>query len=163
MKVVPGPLHRPLQSIGRDRLHQIVDSFDLERCDGELIEGGDEHHRGRGLPRSERARHVYAAEAGHFDVEQQDVGRQGIRHAHRALAVAGRSDQVNVRNLREEQLQPFCSQRFVVSNQEPERLFIHRRGPTAVSSIHDNHHQPLGQTRISQPVRNAPGDAGIHW
>ncbi len=38
---------------------------------------------------------------------------------HRAFAVAGGADQVDVGELGEQELQPFGSQRFVVGNQEP--------------------------------------------
>ncbi len=146
-----------------DRLHQIIDRLDLERGDRELVEGGDEDDGRRRLLAGERARDVDAVEAGHGDVEQQQVGRQGFGHADRAFAVARRSDQVDVGELREEQLQPFGRKRFVVGDQEPKRRLIHRHDPTAASSGHDNRHQPLGQIHISQPNRSAPRYAGRHW
>ena len=57
-----------------DRLHQIVDGFDLEGGDGELVERGHEDDGRRGSLRGKRARDADSVEAGHRDVEQQQVG-----------------------------------------------------------------------------------------
>ena len=54
-EIVAARLSARFSRSGVDRLHQIVDRLDFEGGDRELVEGGDEHDRGRRVPAS-RAR-----------------------------------------------------------------------------------------------------------
>ena len=56
-----------------DGLQQVVDGARLERLDGVLIVGGDEHHQRQRFLRQLR-QHLEAGHARHLDVEEYQVG-----------------------------------------------------------------------------------------
>ena len=120
--VQPGAVDRTLQAQRVDRLHQIIDRLDLERGDGELIEGGDEHHRRRRRLRGQRAGDVDPVEPRHGNVEQQQVGLQRPGQIDRGFAVAGGADQLCVVGLGEQQLQPLGGERLIVGDEHAQRL-----------------------------------------
>jgi hypothetical protein len=61
------------QALVADRLQQVIHRALLERVDGVLVVGGDEHHLGARAQLGQRARDLDAADAGHADVEEGDV------------------------------------------------------------------------------------------
>ena len=114
------PLARPLDRLlepGRlDRLQQIVHRVHLERLDGMPVEGGDEDDVRRSAVLDEPVRHLEAVEAGHLDVEEQDVRRQALDDADRLEAVAGLRDHLDVAHLLEHVTQLFPRELLVVDD-----------------------------------------------
>ena len=75
------------QTIGFDRLHQVIDGVDLEGVERELAVGGDEHHRGRELQVLQCLGKLQAGCLGHVHVKEHDVAGiflqllDGLAHA----------------------------------------------------------------------------------
>ncbi len=78
-EIASSPVERALQPSRIDRLHQIIDGFDLEGSNCKLVERSDEHHCRRGNLGGKGAGNANAVEAGHGDVEEQDVGMERFR------------------------------------------------------------------------------------
>ena len=169
MKIGAGAVERALQSVRLDRLHQIIDRFDLEGGDGELVERGDEHDGGRGVLRGERAGNADPVEAGHRDVEQQQVGMKRLGQVDCAVAVARRADQLRAFGSRQQELQSLGRERLVIGNQYAKRVWLsairfhrHRQGDleaaaghraeTAARAIAEPRLQPLADVRRPRPV-----------
>ena len=66
-------LTRRQQAFVTDRLQKVIHRALLERVDGVLVIGGDEHHLGARAQLGQRARNFDATDAGHADVEERDV------------------------------------------------------------------------------------------
>ena len=73
---------------------------------------------GEGWPLGKRAGDSDPVQAGHGDIEQQQVGRQRLRHPHRAVAIGRGADQVDALDLGEQQLQPLGGERLIVGNED---------------------------------------------
>ena len=71
----PEPFARPLQrggqTLGAERLQQVVDGVHVEGAQRVLIVGGDEHH---GDVAADQLEHLEPVELRHLHVEQQQVG-----------------------------------------------------------------------------------------
>ena len=119
---------RGRESLGAHRLEQIVERVQLEGLDGMPVVRGDEDDARRLLERSEVARHLEPAHAGHLDVEQQDLRAARRNALHRLEAVACLADDVGrqlARDVVEQLLQPFARRRFVVGDEDAQRA--HRK------------------------------------
>src|SRR5437879_11098444 len=68
-----GFLQRGRESLGAHRLEQVVERVQLEGLDGVPVVRGDEDDARRLLERSEVARYLEPAHAGHLDVEQEHL------------------------------------------------------------------------------------------
>jgi len=66
-------LTRRQQAFVTDRLQKVIHRALLERVDGVLVIGGDEHHLGARAQLGQRTRNFDATDAGHADVEERDV------------------------------------------------------------------------------------------
>ena len=64
----------------------------------------------------EPVRHFEAVEAGHLDVEEQDVGRQALDDADRLEAVAGLRDHLDAAHLLEHVAQLFARELLIVDD-----------------------------------------------
>ncbi|GAA4956227.1 hypothetical protein GCM10023238_23610 [Streptomyces heliomycini] len=60
-----------------DGLEHVVDGLQVEGLDGEVLVGGDEHDERRPGEPAEQPGEVEAVEAGHLDVEEDDVDGLG--------------------------------------------------------------------------------------
>ena len=58
-------------------LEDVVDGLEVEGLDGEALVGGDEHDERRLGEPGEQPGEVESVEAGHVDVEEDDVDRLG--------------------------------------------------------------------------------------
>jgi len=79
-----------------DGLQQIVDGVRLERLDGVLIVGRDEHHQRHGLLRQPRE-HLESRHAGHLDVEEHQVRLVLLDSRERLAAVGALGEDLEVR------------------------------------------------------------------
>src|SRR5438105_3074321 len=110
-----------------DRLQEVVHRTRLERLDGVLVVGGDEHHHRQRLLRQVR-QHLETRHTGHLDVEEHEVrlvlldGREGLA-ASRALR-----DDLEIGRVAQAQLDPAARQPLVVDDQGPD---FHARAPRA--------------------------------
>ena len=120
------PLDGPRQPVAVHRLQQVVDRVQLERVDGEPVVGGAEDDpRARGLqPR----RHLETRERRHLDVEEHEIGRQGVDARDRFEAVLRFADDLDLHvSGRQQPAQPVACRRLVVHDQRPD----HRTCSTA--------------------------------
>ncbi len=70
-----GAVQALLQTLAAHGLEQVIERPGLERADGVLVVGGhDDDHRQRS--RRQAMDHVEAAQAGHLQIEQHQVGLQ---------------------------------------------------------------------------------------
>ena len=107
------PVQRRRQPVLLDRLHQIVDRLRLERAQGMLVIGGDEHEQRR-LDLHHPGNDRKSVEARHLDVEEDEVGLVGLDRADRLAAVGGGGDDLHVVMRLEAQAKPLGRQRLVV-------------------------------------------------
>jgi len=88
-----------------------------------VLVGGAEHYlrpRAPGQPRGQRG----AVEAGHVDVQQQQVGLPRGQRVERGLAVADAAGEFDAVAFAEQRGQPRARQRLVIDDQ-----YAHRRSP----------------------------------
>ena len=86
------PVERGGEPFGGDGFEQVVDGADLVGGRGVLVEGGDEHDRGRlGHAREER-RQLHAVHPGHRDVEEDGVEAARLEQPHGGERVGGGLD-----------------------------------------------------------------------
>src|SRR5436853_246370 len=110
-----------------DRLQEVVHRTRLERLDGVLVVGGDEHHHRQRLLRQVR-QHLETRHTGHLDVEEHEVrlvlldGREGLA-ASRALR-----DDLEIGRVAQAQLDPAARQPLVLDDEGPD---FHARAPRA--------------------------------
>ena len=71
---------------------------------------------GRRAVLDEPVRHLEAVEAGHLDVEKQDVGRQAFDDADGLEAVAGLADDLDAAHLLEHVTQLFPRELFIIDD-----------------------------------------------
>ena len=117
------PLAHPVERRGEpvllDRLHQIIDRLRVERAQRMVAISGDEHEQRR-LDLHQPLDHRKAVEAGHLDVEEDEVGLVGLDLADRLAAIGGGGDDLDVVMRLEPQLQALGRQRLVVDQDGPD-------------------------------------------
>ena len=74
---------RAVQPLGAHGLQQVVDGGEVERLEGALLVGGDEHEHGPALEARQRTGEVEAGESRHVDVEERRVDRLAREQADR--------------------------------------------------------------------------------
>ena len=72
-----GPADGLGEAFPADGLEDVVDGLEVEGLDGEALVGGDEHDERRPGEAGEEPGQVEAVEAGHVDVEEDDVDGLG--------------------------------------------------------------------------------------
>ena len=107
------PVERRRQPVLLDRLHQIIDRLRLERAQGMFVIGGDEHEQGR-LDLHHPRNHRETVEAGHLDVEEDEVGLVGLDRPDRLAAVGGGGDDFHVVMRLQAQAEALRRQRLIV-------------------------------------------------
>ena len=93
----PDPVERLLEPVGIHRLQQVVHRVHRERIDRVLVEGGHEHELRQDVRLDQPARDLEAGQAGHLDVEEQQVRLQLARRPQRADAVGRLADDLACR------------------------------------------------------------------
>ena len=120
------PLADPVERVGEPvlfhRLHQIVDRLRLEGADGMVGISGDEDEQRR-LDLHQPLDHREAVEAGHLDVEEDEIGLVGLDRAYRLAAVRAGLDDLDVVMRLQAQLQALDGQRLVVDQDRADRHF----------------------------------------
>src|SRR5262249_19092975 len=142
-----------------DRLQQIVDGLDVERTDRVLVVRGHEDHdwpvNGYGF-----AKDLEAVEPGHLYIEENEVRPLLIDGDNGRAAIAGFTDDLDLRFLREHREQSPTRERFVVDD-ERANSFGHptgcatgaspaRNGMSTVTRVPEGR-RPLTSTLCSVP------------
>ena len=104
-------VERLVETLGRDRLEQVIDRVHAERLDRVSIVGGGEHHGGRGVQLLEQLK---AGQAGHLDVEKQHLDRMAAEEFERALRIGRRPDDGDAAGGSEQPRQALHRQPFIV-------------------------------------------------
>ena len=118
------PLQRPLQPVGLNRLHQIVDRRHVECRDREIVEGGDENHGRVHRRGGQGPGDIDPVHAGHGDVEQDKIGRYCLGDAQGRLAIIGGADHGDALQPGEQQLQPLDRQRLVIDDHDAQGTIV---------------------------------------
>ena len=113
-------IDRLTQSIGIDRLEDVIERVHLERSDGVPIVGRDENHQRHRIDADllydfERARPT------ELDVEEHDVGLSIANGRHGLPAATALSDACHARELRELPAKPTAGDRLVIDNEDLHR------------------------------------------
>ncbi|MCY1432833.1 hypothetical protein D9M71_488410 [compost metagenome] len=116
-------LQRLGQVFGAHRLDQVADRADLEGFQGEFVVGGTEDHRRRGFALAQLGGNLQAIEAGHADIQQDDIRLQAVDQRQRFFAIAGGGleDAVSV-HLPHQPGKALTRQGFVIDDQDIHRL-----------------------------------------
>lgn len=125
-KPLAGPgqcLFEPLVVVG---LQEIIDGGHVERLNGVLVVSGRKDDR-RHVLRPHLAHHVDPREAGHLDIEEDEVRVQAVDDFDRFAAVRGLADDLGARLAGEQILQPLPGRLFVVDDKNAQVL-IGRHG-----------------------------------
>ena len=108
---------RLTQALEPDRLDEVVGGRHLERLERVLAVGGDEDHGRGSLGDGQRFREVQPAEAGHLDVEEDDVVLDGGDQLERFRRAARLADDLDAARLFEQEAQLGARGGFVVDDQ----------------------------------------------
>ena len=117
------PGQRLLEPRRVHRLEQVIDGVDLERLDGVLVEGGDEHQRRRLLLLAfeQAPGHLEPAQPGHLDVEEDQVRLVTVDGGQRLDAVARLRHDFHVAELLELVAQLVARELLVVTTMHAKR------------------------------------------
>ena len=94
---------RALQPLGAHGLQQVVDGGEVERLEGALLVGGDEHEHGPALEARQGAGEVEAGESRHVDVEEGRIDRLAREQPDRLGTRRGLVDDADARVLPEQE------------------------------------------------------------
>ena len=117
------------------RLHQIIDRGDFKGGDRELVERGDEHHRRRAVEPRQRASHFDPVEAGHGDVEQDEVRRKLLGLANGLLAIVCGAGEADPLDPADQQRKALGGEGLVIGDENAERLVSHCLGSGSRSKL----------------------------
>ena len=120
-------LQRGQQALGAHRLQQVVDGIEVECLHRVVVVGGDENDGGRVLESAEMAGQFDAIHARHADVGKDDIDRAFANELERRDAVAGLADDLAGEldsNIAQQLAQPRAGQRFVVDQEDFQRLVL---------------------------------------
>ena len=104
------------QTIGFDRLDQVIDCVDLERVEGELAVGGDEHDRRRVLEMLQGLGELQTRGLGHVDVEEDDIDGIFLQFLDGLAHAGGLGDHVGLAELVEQEAQLRTRRRLIVDD-----------------------------------------------
>ena len=120
----PHPRHRLIEARLVDGLQYVVNGARIEGAQRVLAEGGGEHHHRQDL-RAQVAQELEAVEAGHLDVEEQEVRRECRDGLQRLGGIAAFADDADVRVCGERLAQRQPRQHFVVDQERADRGGVH--------------------------------------
>ena len=104
------------ETIAAERLEQVIERVHFERAQRVLVVGGDEDDRRHPLG-ADRVDHAEAVDAGHLDVEEDEVRRLVLDGRDRLRAVAALADDFDVLFLLQQRQHALARDRLVVNDQ----------------------------------------------
>jgi len=118
----PGLFNRLRDPLFIEGLQDVIDSVDLERFDRVLIEGGRKDDLGQGnLAIEQLLDDAETVEAGHLDVEKNEIGIVFLDQADGFEAVLALGDDVNISGVFEQVGEFVACQLFVVDDDDGKR------------------------------------------
>jgi hypothetical protein len=119
-----GAAERRFEALAAERFEQVIQCVDLKGTDGILIVCGDKDD-GRG--RLQRLDDAETIQTWHLNIQQHQIGGQGLDHLQRLYAVPGLTDDFCGLDLGQQAAQPLPRWRFVVHDKDVKcHLFLVR-------------------------------------